>query len=378
MDIARRSKYSVTFYEPSKAYDGCTLFSVAGRNDVWIINMQGQIVHHWDLPYPAGEYGCLLSNGNLFYQGSVPIEEAPLPTFGGIGGHLLEVDWDNNLVSKYDDLYHTHDAQRMENGNFMIVRYVPAPKSITSRVRGGIPGTEHEGTMWANVLREVDPNTGKVAWEWLAYEHLDPESDIICPSEQRIEWTHCNTVQILANGDILTSFRSINTIAIIDKKTGDIKWKWGPGELCHQHDPTMLDSGNILIFDNGAHRRSSGPSYSRVLEVNPKTNRIEWEYKDNPVYEFFSGVAGGCQRLPNGNTLITESCLGRIFEVTLSGELVWEFVNPFYSYWQDQHQNFIYRAYRYGPNYEGLKGKKLTPMRFNLLNQLYGPSAFEE
>ena len=33
-------------------------------------------------------------------------------------------------------------------------------------------------------------------------------------------------------------------------------------------------------------------------------------------------------RLTNGNTLITESDGGRLFEVTPEGEIVWEFINP--------------------------------------------------
>ena len=37
---------------------------------------------------------------------------------------------------------------------------------------------------------------------------------------------------------------------------------------------------------------------------------------------------GAAQRLPNGNTLITESERGRVFEVTPQKEIVWEFWNP--------------------------------------------------
>ena len=40
---------------------------------------------------------------------------------------------------------------------------------------------------------------------------------------------------------------------------------------------------------------------------------------------------GGQERLPNGNTLICESLMGRFLEVTMDGEVVWEFVNPFYN-----------------------------------------------
>jgi hypothetical protein len=39
-------------------------------------------------------------------------------------------------------------------------------------------------------------------------------------------------------------------------------------------------------------------------------------------------VRGAQQRLPNGNTLITESEAGRLLEVTADGEVVWEYINP--------------------------------------------------
>jgi len=49
------------------------------------------------------------------------------------------------------------------------------------------------------------------------------------------------------------------------------------------------------------------------------------------------------QRLPNGNTLITEGSDGRIFEVTRDHELVWEYISP---YWGKRGLNMVYRAYR--------------------------------
>ena len=44
--------------------------------------------------------------------------------------------------------------------------------------------------------------------------------------------------------------------------------------------------------------------------------------------DFYSRSGGGCQRLPNGNTLITSSDDGHAFEVTREGDVVWEFFNP--------------------------------------------------
>jgi hypothetical protein len=373
--MAEKRQHGVTFWKESEAYGGFTLIPPAGTNDVWIIDMRGQFVHRWNMPCLVGEYANMLSNGNLFYQGMRPLEKSPLPDFGGVGGHLLEVDWDCRLVAKYDDPYHTHDAQRMDNGNFMIVRYEQVPQEIAQEIKGGIPNTERDGEIWANTLYEVDPGTGKIEWEWKAHEHLDPREDAICHLEHRSEWTHCNTVKILPDGNILTCFRNINEIAIIDKTTGEITWKWGSGEVYHPHDPTLLDSGNILLLDNGAHRNNDGPSYSRVIEINPNTGKIEWEYKADPAYKFYTGVAGGCQRLPNGNTFITESCLGRLFEINMSGDLVWEYVNPFYALFQDQLQNFVYRAFRYGSDYGGFNERELNPGKYKIVNELYSNDA---
>ena len=102
-----------------------------------------------------------------------------------------------------------------------------------------------------------------------------------------------------------------------------------------------------------------------MIEVNPKTNEIVWEYKDECLPAFHSAICSSAERLPNGNTLICESTKGRIFEVTPDGEIVWEFVNPFYEYKENVGlSNLVFRAHRYGYDYPGLKGRDLNPDRF--------------
>lgn len=51
-------------------------------------------------------------------------------------------------------------------------------------------------------------------------------------------------------------------------------------------------------------------------------------YRGSQSNDFFSEKVGRNQRLPNGNTLITETQFGRAFEVTREGTTVWEYVNP--------------------------------------------------
>jgi len=65
-----------------------------------------------------------------------------------------------------------------------------------------------------------------------------------------------------------------------------------------------------------------------VVEFDPATLAVAWEYHAPNARDFYSKECGSSERLPNGNTLITESDGGRAFEVTPRREIVWEFVNP--------------------------------------------------
>ena len=156
-----------------------------------------------------------------------------------------------------------------------------------------------------------------------------------------------NSILELPNGDILASSRPTSTVIRIDRKTGEIVWKLGPPILAGQHAPISLENGNILIFDNGVHRLDDPLPFSRVIEINPATNEIVWTYQDRAVSNFFSPRMGNAQRLPNGNTLINEASFGRFFEVTRDGEIVWEYVNPFFGGPPHAETNEVFRALRY-------------------------------
>jgi len=59
----------VKHYSPSQAYEGYTLFAPMGGSGVWLIDMMGHIVHHWEVEYLPAAHGVLLPNGNLLYAG---------------------------------------------------------------------------------------------------------------------------------------------------------------------------------------------------------------------------------------------------------------------------------------------------------------------
>jgi outer membrane protein assembly factor BamB len=146
-------------------------------------------------------------------------------------------------------------------------------------------------------------------------------------------------------GDLLFCIRNLNLIGILGLDEERIVWTWGPDTLDRPHQPTVLDNGNILVFDNGTHKRK----HSRVIELDPSTGEIVWLYESSPPEAFFSKLRGSNQRLANGNTLITESDRGHVFEVTPEGETVWDFWN--FETNEDGLRSVIYRMTRYDPGF---------------------------
>lgn len=364
------NRVGLTYFKPTACYLGYTLFCGAVSGGIAnLIDMNGRICHRWENERGI-RYAVLLPNGNILCR-AAPVEGLEGQRgLNGLGSAVFELDWDGNLVWEYKNSWVHHDSERMPNGNTLIIQWEKVPEGLTKKITGGYHSDDDPEQMLGDVIVEVTPD-GSIIRKWLSWDHLKPDEDIICPLEHRTEWSHCNSVSLTPDGDWLVSFRRIDTLVIVDRKTGEFKWKWGRGILSHQHHATYLDNGNILVFDNGPHRR--GPAYSQVLEINPENDEIVWEYKGNPILSFFSFMVGGAERLPNGNTLICEGAKGRVIEVTTEKELVWEYINPFFTRNPrfGDGVNFLFRAHRYGPEYPALQGRDLDPGRYSSFNNLY-------
>ena len=347
----RMAQTGLTALDETQACPGYVLFSpMASDGDVYLIDLHGETAHQWKLPYPPGLYGYLLPNGNLFYGGKLRDENwERFPAWRRFnGGVMLECDPAGRILWEHRDPQHHHDARRTESGGAMYMTVELMAPERAAQVQGGVPGSGAEG-MWADVLVEVDA-AGRRIWEWRAAEHLDPARDIVTFNDLRDEWSHGNTIAPLPGGRALFSFRNISTIGIINQASGAIVWRLGYETLAQQHDPSELPNGHILVFDNGSHRREMGLPFSRVIEIDPATNEIVWEYRDSPAYNFFSPYISGARRLPNGNTLITEGMFGRMFQVTPAGEVVWEYINPhFHIDVEGLLGNRVFRATHYLP-----------------------------
>ena len=245
---------------------------------------------------------------------------------------------------------------------------------------------------------------GEIVWDWMPAEqfeqfgHGEAAKNAImrrCRAQLGVFQNTCSYVgpnQWFDAGDdrfdpenIITDDRG-TMLYIISKKTGEIVWKVGPdysmdpklkalGTIIGPHHTHVIPKGlpgegNILVFDNGGAAGFGDPNpgapdgtwnalrdCSRVLEINPITLELVWECTaltlgypcgGEDMSRFYSRYKSAAQRLPNGNTLITESHCGRLFEVTRDGEIVWEFINPHNLAARDGlFFSDIFRGYRY-------------------------------
>ncbi|MFQ6042300.1 MAG: aryl-sulfate sulfotransferase [Candidatus Poribacteria bacterium] len=346
-------------YKPDECYNGYTLFchsyenpkeSKSGKGHIYLIDMEGSVVHEWTTQTAQQSFCRLLPDGNLLYptRDRSKIEQAG----------LRELDPDSNVVWYYHCRI-DHDYQVLENGNLML-------HTIADHIVPALGVGLKRNPYILEITRDKE-----LVWEWRGEEHLDELKELLPPEgwehfQKRVQgqfsfdWAHNNTCQIIPQnvtaekekksgrpvrfkpGNIVFSYRSLDIIGVIDRETGEIVWAWGPGELDGQHKPHILPNGNLLIFDNGTLR-----GYSRVIEFNPLTERIEWEYTSEPKEKFFSPYISGAQRLPNGNTLICEGSKCHLFEVTPDKEVVWDYVSPF----KEEGALAVYRCLRYSPEY---------------------------
>jgi Arylsulfotransferase (ASST) len=309
------AKSGVTKYNRRLADFGYNVYT----NDIdraYLMDLAGKNLHTWYFGKKKKcEYAYLLSNAEML----------------GVcmGQGIWKVDADSKVIWK-NRLFVHHDIEPMPDGTFLTIRrewhreYNSYQVIFDAIQRLSADGTLLESWSTYDHLKELQ-----------RYHQLTPlDTKTEAPSQRKYDYYHLNSVKLLPgnplektdsrfrNGNLLICLRNVNLIAILDKNSKRIVWTYGTDNLDWPHMPYMLANGNILVFDNGLHRK-----LSRVLEINPVTKQIVWKYEPGPNV-LYSGLQGSAQRLTNGNTLICESMRGHVFEVTRKGEIVWEFRNP--------------------------------------------------
>jgi len=320
----------VLLHEPDQAEGGFVLFANRGPCNAVLLDREGDVVQRWSGPTPGFWSDVdLADDGALFVIGATDERRENQQS----ARFLRKLDWDSNVLWEADFPAH-HDVEVLPDGRIL---------TLSSTVRTIQDGLVERVLLDDEVI--LTSPEGKVLESHSIYDAYRKSVDITQPvlalrpvtigDSQAIDAFHSNSVAfidvphlegehpIYNKGNVLVSMRHQSRIAVLNRSTGAIVWSWGKGVLDAQHSARMLEDGNIIVFDNGFKRKSS-----RILEIDPRTETVVWEFGGPDPIHFYTPGGGATQRLPNGNTLITETRKGRLFEVTSEGEIVWKFVNP--------------------------------------------------
>ena len=110
--------------------------------------------------------------------------------------------------------------------------------------------------------------------------------------------------QLTVHGNILLAdYSSPGGIVIISRRTGQLLWSYrvssGPGELNHPSLAAMLPNGDIVVNDD---------YNDRVVIIDPRTDRIVWQYGHTGV----AGTAPGYLNTPDGLDFVPVTATGRM------------------------------------------------------------------
>jgi hypothetical protein len=349
LETTRKGR-GVTVYDRDASLQGNTFMTLATERGFGaiLVNPTGDVLHTWHIKYSD----VWPDAPHLVYQSPdrrVDIHGAWLSPHGEVvlnfesghfpfGGGTVRIDKCSNLIWSLaenthhavfrDDKEHIWITSHMYHGeNTDRLKFIKAPY-----LEDYVLKLSEDGTVLDRI--SVLEALYKSGLEGLIHFYAISTIKEGKPLDSN-DVVHLNDVDILSDelapkfalfkaGDIMISLRNVNTIAILDKDSKLVKW-WLTGAFFAQHDPDFLPNGHILLYDNRRDRQDDGGS--RLLEIDPVSRKVVWEYWGNEARPFYSKRFGKQQPLENGNILVTESEGGRVFEIRRNGQVVWEYIN---------------------------------------------------
>jgi hypothetical protein len=319
----------VTKHIVGSSYHGLNLYVAGHSAEARLIDMEGTVRHTWSLPYATAcpaQYDQQNWHQRFWRRARVLPNGDLLAIFENQG--LVRLDADSHLLWARCDSYH-HDLTVDEKGRIWVLR---SDRRFHAALNGEHPILDDA----VEVLREDGSPIDRISiLDALENSSYAPYLHRI--DQRRLKKTgdvfHTNSVKVLEDpealehpafraGNLLISIRELDAVAVLDPRSKTVVWSLS-GMWVRQHEALLLRGGTILLFDNLGRR-----GRSRALEFNPLTQQVLWSFPRDGQIDLYSDCCGSVQRLPNGNTLITETSRGRALEVTREGTVVWEFVNP--------------------------------------------------
>ncbi|WP_115865017.1 arylsulfotransferase family protein [Halorussus litoreus] len=251
-----------------------------------------------------------LDNGNVFVSGTAN----GASTVYEYNPETDEIVW----KQRFEGVHDTHDADLINNESEILVANMRNYNTTSE---------ENEDRIFI-----YDREADEITWEWQFEDNTNWTEDMggdYAAEPPSNDWTHVNDVDKIADGQYLISPRNMDQVLVINRSTKNVDMQLGSDnnyDVMHeQHNP------DFHLSENGTPTITVADSENdRIVEYAKRDGEWKqtWELGGSQDFNW----PRDADRLPNGNTLITDSNNQRVLEVTPEGEIVWEFYAPWAPY----------------------------------------------
>jgi hypothetical protein len=317
--------------DPSAGY----VVFAAGKYGV-VIDNTGRVV--WYHHFPDGLGLSFMAQPNAGYVARPPTldpaDMEPWLELDPLGNATRELACARGLQSR------PHDLIAEPDGSYWIMCDETRTMDLTGV--GGLAGARVMGT----VVQHVGA-AGSVLFEWSPFDHFDiTDLELAERTGENVNWTHGNSLDLDADGNVLVSFRSLGEVTKINASTGAVIWRLGGRRnqfafvdtpmpaFSRQHSARTAGPGALLLLDN-----VGDPVESRaerfVVDESTRTARLAHSYGSIPGV--VTQIGGSVQTLDGSRTLVSFGTAGRVEEYDATGRLTWRI---------EGNSGYVFRAQR--------------------------------
>ena len=199
-----------------------------------------------------------------------------------------------------------------------------------TNIPADVPHSAFGARVYATVIQEVDH--GKLLWQWDSTEHPElygisvESNDYFNTKQQWADYMHFNSMTVdPSDQNLICSFRSLDTVLKIDRKTGNILWMLGgkgdqfgltkDQKSSRQHFARLTEDGFLTIFDNGTNTvmspypkqyEGSGKGITRILKLKlDQINKKLISYQAFTLDQQYSAYMGSATEIiPDSDTFL--------------------------------------------------------------------------